>query len=248
MIWDILIIATIVISAILAFFRGFMREVLTIIGVVGGVFASYYGGPYAIPFFRNLFGVSDNGGDDKDAKLFDLIPYELIADGLAYGLIFLVVVIVLSVISHYLCGYTKKFGLGVVDRTLGVAFGVFRGVLLLALLYLPVHIYSTAEEKKEWFEGSRSMIYIELTADSMMPFFPDFEKEPEKMFGTKAVDQIMKTKDIIEKAVPKSVQDENQGTNEQTGRPSSGEGYDKDLRDEMKGLLEDTPTDQPAER
>lgn len=245
MIWDILVIATILISAILAFFRGFVREVLTIAGVVGGVAAAYYGGPSAKPVFRDLFGVSGDGATDKEkeAKLFDLIPYELIADGLAYGLIFLVVVILLSVISHYLSGFTKKFGMGVLDRTLGVAFGVFRGILLLGLLYLPVHIYSTAEEKKDWFKDSRTMVYVELTSDALLPLFPDPEQEPEKMFSVKDVKKAIEARSLMDKAVPESPQSE---THNEDSEQTAGEGYDQELREKMKGLLQDSPTEQPS--
>ena len=131
MFWDAIVIATLVISSIIAFFRGFVREVLTIVGVIGGAAGAYYGGPDAIPVFRSLMGVSENTQNAQDqaqeqAKLFDLIPYELVADSLAYGSIFLVIVILLAVISHYISAATRKSGLSLLDRSAGVLFGVLR--------------------------------------------------------------------------------------------------------------------------
>ena len=239
MIWDIVVIVTLLISAILAFFRGFVREVLTIVGVVGGLGGAYYGGPHAIPFFRSLFGIgaeaSKTGNGEKaegSGKLFDLIPYELIADGLAYGSIFVVIVVVLSVISHILASFTQNAGLGIIDRSLGVVFGIVRGVVLLGLVYLPVHTFAEVEAKKEWFDGSRSIIYVELTADALSEFFPKTETKPDKIFETKNIKKVIEAKGIVDSAQ----------------KAASELGYEDDLRDKLKDLLEENATQDATKK
>lgn len=250
MIWDILVIVTIILSAVIAFFRGFIREILTIIGVVGGLAGAYFLGPKLIPIFRSMFGVGENAedGEGKEAKLFDLIPYELIADGLAYGSIFLIIVIVLSIISHFLASATKKSGLNVVDRSLGVLFGVLRGVVLLGLIYLPIHVFVEAESKKEWFADSRSIIYIELTADALAELFPEFEEEPEKMFSTKEVEKAIKARKLMndlegesEMVTPEAPDQETKPEEKDVEGASGEQGYEKKLRQEMKNILSDPP-------
>lgn len=249
MLWDILVISVLILSAIIAFFRGFVREVLTIAGVVGGVVGAVYFGDDAKPAFRSLFGISDSADDkDEKAKLFDLIPYELVADGLAYGTIFLVIVIILSVISHYLAAATKKSGLGLLDRSLGVLFGVVRGILLLGLVYLPVHIFVEVDQKKQWFEESRSIVYVELTANFLTEFFPDFEKDPEMMFDARDVKKVIKARELIREMDDKvkknaDKQLDEKGTNKDGKEATVGQGYEDELRQKMKDLLKDVPVD-----
>lgn len=166
MIIDIIVLATLLISAIISFLRGFMREILTIIGVAGGVIAAYFFGPSLQPTFLSWFGGEDAG------KLFDLVPVDLAATASSYSSIFLIVVILLSVVSFFLSGLIKATGLGMLDRTLGVFFGLARGALLLLLFYLPIHLY-VEDERDEWFEGSRSQFYLEIGSEWLATFLPE---------------------------------------------------------------------------
>ena len=45
LVFDVVIIAILLISVLIAVLRGFIREVLTIFGVIGGVAAAYFLGP-----------------------------------------------------------------------------------------------------------------------------------------------------------------------------------------------------------
>lgn len=258
MVWDILIIAVLVLSSVIAFFRGFVREVLTILAVVGAGAAAYVYGDDARPVFRNLLGVGE-GEEAQEKKIFDLIPYELVADGLAYGLIFLTVVIFLSILSHYIAVWTRKSGLGLIDRTIGVLFGVMRGVLLLALFYMFIHISVEPEVKKRWFEGSRGMVYIELTSDWLMTFFPQVEKPERILDDDQSVDKALSInplRDLVidhddegtltdKKDSPEKDPDSGEADEGifKDGKSSSGVGYKKEMRKEMDELLTDQPDD-----
>lgn len=169
MVIDILVLVVLFISSVIAFLRGFIREVLTIFGVVGGAAAGYFGGPYVAPFFRDWMGVVEG---EPPARLFDIIPYSIIADVLSYGIVFVGVVIILSIVSHFLAESAKSIGLGAMDRTLGVVFGMVRGVVLLALLYLPVYMLVDAETKSRWFADSRSFVYLENITGGLAAYLP----------------------------------------------------------------------------
>jgi len=148
MIFDAVILAAVILSSIIAFLRGFVREVLTIFGVVGGLAASYFGGPILVPLMRGWLGVKELAKDEKPEELFGMIPMTIVADVCAYGLIFIVVVIILSVLSHFLATGVKAIGLGPVDRILGVLFGVGRAILLMALIYLPVYLLTQVKRPR----------------------------------------------------------------------------------------------------
>lgn len=183
MIIDLIVAVILLISAVISFIRGFIREVLTIAGVVGGLVASYMGGPVLKPIMRDLFGLNETaqfqGAEEaeKASKFMDIIPYTLLSDALAYASIFLIVVIVLSIISHFIAEGARSIGLGAVDRTLGVIFGIARGVLLLGLFYLPFHMFLDQETKDNFFKDSRTHIYLEETAKFFESLLPEGTKE-----------------------------------------------------------------------
>lgn len=171
MIIDIVVALVVLSSALISFMRGFIREVLTIAGVVGGLLAAVFVGPSLAPTVRTWFGTDEDGENAK--KLFDLIPMEVVADITTYGAIFVGVVIILSLLSHFIAGAAKAVGLGPVDRTLGVIFGVARGLILLGLFYLPFHIMMGDKNKEEFFKGSQTHYFIEQIAQTMQQYLPE---------------------------------------------------------------------------
>ncbi len=226
MIIDIFVGVVAVLSAIISFFRGFIREVLTIAGVAGGIFAAIAFGPALAPTLRGWLGAGEEA--EEPAKLFDLIPMSLIADIAAYGAVFIVVVIVISVISHFTAGAAKAVGLGPIDRTLGVIFGVVRALILLALLYLPFHLLMEQPTKDEYFGDSRSFFIIEKTSAFIASFLPDSE-EVEETAQDKIRDKL-KEQDLLKS-------DEDDKPRKELLELKS-EGYQEKQRDSLDALIE----------
>ncbi len=135
MIVDIIAALIMLASIGIAILRGFIREILTIFGLVGGAVAAYIGGPLLAPTVQGWLGVVE--GDENPEMFFNMLPYPLLGNILSYAAIFIIFVILLSVLSHFLAESVKSLGLGAVDRTLGMVFGIARGILFLGLLYLP---------------------------------------------------------------------------------------------------------------
>ena len=187
MIIDLVVAAVAIISAIISFLRGFIREVLTIAGVVAGFFAAVFFGPKLAPVFDKWLGVyeDDEGmpleeGQEVE-KLFDLVPMNIVADVCAYATVFILVVIVVSVISHFTSGAAKAMGLGPVDRTLGFIFGLARGIVLLSLLYLPFHLLMDQESKTKYFGESKTHYYIEKSSHFMAKYLPSSDVMQDKV-------------------------------------------------------------------
>lgn len=246
-VFDIITVAVLLVSAGIAFFRGFIREVLTILGVVGGLAAAFFGGPLLAPLVRGWMGVKSGAGaaaakageqaPEQAQALFGVIPYTLVADALAYGGIFIVVVIVLSVVSHLLSGWAKAVGLGAVDRTLGVVFGLARGAVLLALLYLPVYLLVEQSARATWFQGSRTSVYVESAAAFAAARLPqsvtaDIEKKAAEQAGAAAETAREKLQEL----------DVLQGGKTSAPAPAaeSGEGYDGGQRESLDHLIKDS--------
>lgn len=173
MIVDLIVAAIVLASALISFMRGFIREVLTIAGVVGGIVAAVLFGPKLAPTVRLWFGIEE--GKEGPGNLFGIIPMEFVADAVTYGAIFISVVIVLYIITHFISGAAKAVGLGPVDRTLGVVFGIARALILLGLLYMPLNVLIPPKNKDELFKGSQTHVIIEKVSAAMSGYLPEYE-------------------------------------------------------------------------
>jgi membrane protein required for colicin V production len=222
---DIGVILVLLLSAGVSFFRGFIREVLTIVGVVGGLLAALMFGKMVTPLTRDWFGVAE--GKEPD-KLLDLIPYSIVADATAYVGIFLIVFIILQLFSHFIAASARAVGLGPVDRTLGVIFGLARGIILLGILYLPFNAILPEENKKQWFEGSATAFYIEATSDWLASFLPDADKDQLKNETREKLQAL----DVLNSGTKK----EEPVMREQKSAPEDG--YTEKARERLEDLIE----------
>ena len=53
-VFDVGVIAVLLVSALLAYARGFVHEVLAVVGWIGAIVATFYGFPYLQPYARQL--------------------------------------------------------------------------------------------------------------------------------------------------------------------------------------------------
>ena len=253
MIFDAVVLAAVLISSVIAILRGFIRELLTIVGVGGGLAAAWFGGPFFSPAMHGWLGVEEAKEGEEAQKLFDMVPMTIVADVCAYGLIFIVVVIVLSVLSHFLAAGAKAVGLGPVDRFLGFLFGVARAGLLLALLYLPVFLLVESKDRDEWFEGSMTRPYVERASEMIAAFLPEDKKEEIDNKTKQANDKMNETRDRLQgmdvlKDTADKAADAIEGLQERAADAPSetpatqGDGYEDKQRQSMDQLIEETQT------
>ena len=119
------VIAIVLISGILAFARGFMRELTSIAGWVGAAVVAYFLAPraeslmYEIPLLNGLIDQSCN-----------------LAMMAAFAIVFVIALIVLSLFAPLLASVVRGRAIGTVDKGLGFLFGLARGVLLVVVALL----------------------------------------------------------------------------------------------------------------
>lgn len=166
MIIDGLILATLVLSALIAFFRGFVREVLTLFGLVGALAVAWFAAPFVQPYAQELIG------NNPDGRLFGLIPYPVAADVGAFAAVFLATLILLTLAAHAISHGLHAVGLGSVDRILGVLFGLIRGLVLVLLFYMPFYFTASAEQKQMWYKESAMLPLIDMVAETIEPLLP----------------------------------------------------------------------------
>jgi membrane protein required for colicin V production len=118
---DIVVLSVLAISGLLAFLRGFVREVLGIGAWVGAVVVAIWGYPLAYPQFDRWLSGSP----------------ELVTP-VTYAALGLVTLIVLLFVSHQIGNLVRGSVLGGLDRTLGLAFGLVRGAAIVVVAYIVV--------------------------------------------------------------------------------------------------------------
>lgn len=222
---DIGVVLVLLISAGVSFYRGLIREVLTIVGVLGGAMAALMFGESFKPIVYGWYGLKP--GQEKVDKIMDILPMDLAADMTAYALIFLAVFILLQLASHFLSSSAHAIGLGPVDRTLGIFFGIARGVLLLGVLYLPFHLILSDDNKKEWLSHSKTMFYVEGMSGWLADFLP---QDDEAKKSAEAARDKLKKIDILG---DKKISDEDKGS-----AAPADDGYSDQDRNGMDDLID----------
>lgn len=216
---DLSIVAVLLASALISYFRGFIKEALSIVGILGSFAGAYIAGPLAVPFFNDLLGVEE-GAKEQEA-IWGFIPPELMAIALSYGIIFIVCFIVLFIFSHFISALVEEAGLGPLDRWAGVVFGLARGAILVVLVYLPFALMM--EKMPEWFTKSYSGPWLDKALVWTQKTFELESKDADKK-ADKAKDALRETKEKAQ------------------------EGYDKVDRMELERLIKKETENGPSER
>lgn len=122
---DGVVAVVIILSAILAYSRGFVREVFAILGWVGAAIVAFLFAPQAAPLVKQVPVLSDYLGDNCELSMIA-----------AFFAVFAVTLIVVSIFTPLFSSAVQRSALGGLDQGLGFLFGVARGVLLVAIAFV----------------------------------------------------------------------------------------------------------------
>jgi membrane protein required for colicin V production len=151
---DFLIVAIILISAGYAAWRGFLSETLSVFEWVAAAFACLYLGPYFIPLTHSL------------------VAAWWLANLLAYAGVFLAVFIPLAFMSHRFAQSVKNSPIGPLDRALGVAFGIVRGMVVIGLAYLAFTYFVPIRQHPRWLAEARLLPAVQATSEALLSLVP----------------------------------------------------------------------------
>ena len=152
------------ISAVLAFSRGFIREVMSILGWVIAAVAAFTFAPQVEPIIKEIPYLKDVIGNSCE--------FAVLA---AFVAVFAVTLVVVSIFTPLLSGMVSNSALGPLDQGLGFLFGVARGALLVvvALIVYDIAIgngegFAEVEESKsrELFADLKTQLEEQIPADA----------------------------------------------------------------------------------
>jgi membrane protein required for colicin V production len=119
---DGIVLALIVISAVLAYARGLVRETLSIIGWIVAALAGFSFAPMVEPLMREIPVLRDILGTSCELGVLA-----------GFAVVFVIALIIISLFTPLLAGVVQNSAIGPVDQGLGFLFGVARGVLLVVI-------------------------------------------------------------------------------------------------------------------
>ena len=126
---DFATIIVLVISGVLATLRGMTREIMGLAGWPISIVAARLTAPYLEPL------------------LTDTIRVEGISSALAWGIPFIVVVVLWFAFASVVSPGLSKAGLGGLDRWLGFLFGLIRGFVIVLVIYVGAVIAAEGEDR-----------------------------------------------------------------------------------------------------
>lgn len=152
---DGVVVAVVLISAILAMFRGFVREVLSIAAWVAAAVLAYL-------FYAEL-----------TPYVSQYVNNQTLAAGLAAAAIFLVALIVVSLITMKISDFVMDSPVGLLDRLLGFIFGAARGVLLLVVAVIFFNWLVDEANRPAWVTTAQSYPELSRLGERLIAAMPD---------------------------------------------------------------------------
>lgn len=150
---DWVFLAVLVFSMLLGAWRGLVYEVLSVLGWA----ASFYAAQYFAPMVSGLLPLQSSSDAVRHAA--------------AFVLVFVAAVFAAGLLAFLLKKLIEAIGLRPVDRTMGAAFGLVRGVIL--LLAAAVVISMTALNSSVWWQESQGAPILSATLKGMKPLLPE---------------------------------------------------------------------------
>lgn len=149
---DGVVALVIVLSALLAYSRGLVREALAIAGwIVAGMLAFVFA-PEIEPLVTELPVVGDFIADSCELSMIA-----------AFTAIFAVALIAASLITPMFSSLVQRSALGGIDQGLGFLFGVGRGILLVAIAYFVYETIVTGQDIQMIDDSRSARVFARLT-------------------------------------------------------------------------------------
>ena len=165
--FDMVIIAIIAISTVIALYRGFSKSFLSIVGWIISAIV-------AIKCYHLFSPLFLNHVDSKQ-----------MADAAGFTAVFVVVAIIITIINAALISLLANFCGGFLDRSFGLLFGFVRGCILVSVLfYCMILVMPSLIQKNEtneeyqqklptWIKNSKSLILLHRGAFFVGKYIPN---------------------------------------------------------------------------
>lgn len=150
---DGIVAAVVLISAILAYSRGFVRECLAIVGWIVAAMVAFIFAPNLQPLVKEIPVLGD--------YLADSCELAIIA---SFGVLFAVALAIASLFTPAFASVVQRSVLGGIDQAAGFLFGIARGVLLVAIAFFIYKTMLTSQPVPSVDNSRSAAVFAKLTA------------------------------------------------------------------------------------
>lgn len=150
---DTVLLVLLAISILVSVWRGFAREVVSLVSWVAASWVALTFAEYLAPLFASYI---QSG------------PLRL---GLAFVLLFVLTLIVSGLLSSLLAQLIEKAGLSHFDRVLGMVFGAARGAVIITVFVLVAGL--TGAPQSQWWQDSIVLPHFQHIAVWLLAFLPE---------------------------------------------------------------------------
>jgi membrane protein required for colicin V production len=152
---DFILIGVMLVSALLAMIRGFMREILSIAAWVIAAIATLYAYSRLLPYAKSYFN------------------NDILAAGAVIGGTFLGTLLIVSIITVRFSDMVLDSRVGALDRTLGFLFGLGRGLIIVVVAFLFFAWLVPPRTQPSWVANAKSRVVLQSTGDWLISMLPD---------------------------------------------------------------------------
>jgi len=153
---DLVLLAVMLISGLLAMVRGFMREILSIAAWGTAALVTLYSFSKLLPTARTYFNNNDT-----------------VASVVVVAGVFVGTLIVVSIVTVRISDMILDSRIGALDRTLGFLFGLARGLLIVVVAFLFFSWLVPDKQRPDWVTGAKSRTVLDGTGQWLMSLLPD---------------------------------------------------------------------------
>ena len=140
---DAAVIVVVIGSALFALANGLVRSVLSLAGWIGAALVTVWAFDLVRPYAFNLIGE------------------KTLSDIAAGVVLFVAALVVFSLVAAAAGNAIRRTSLSALDRTLGFAFGLARGGLLVTLAYMGLSLLVPPKEHPPWITQAKAFPLVE---------------------------------------------------------------------------------------
>ena len=152
---DIILLAVMTISGLLAMVRGFMREILSIGAWAGAAAATLYAYPRLLPIAKQYF------------------TNDYVAMAATVGGVFVGTLLIVSILTIKISDVVLDSRVGALDRTLGFLFGLGRGLIIVVVAFLFFAWLVPDRSQPDWVRNAKSKVVLQGTGEWLKAQLPD---------------------------------------------------------------------------
>lgn len=220
---DYVVLGILLLSGLIAAYRGFLKETLSVSSWLIAALASVFFWPITKPFARAL------------------LEPNWLADVLALVGVFFMILIPASFMSFRLSELVRDSSAGPLDRSLGFVFGIARGLLVVGLGYVLFSSLASEENQPSWVREARLLPVVKGTAEVIMSL-NDKDKKTREPAEEAGVEKIQHAANVSEEpaAKPTPAADENTGNSNEGGGGNKSTSYSAGQRRALDELVKST--------